>query len=935
MSPYRSAGATGRRVIYASAAIAALVVMLLVAGTAVASAESLPEDITFPEVVEAPATQIQNAHVGEELICGSGTWRGNVNTFAYEWLSNGVTVGFKDEYVVAASDKGHFISCNVIAKNNVGTEEEESGNEVCVGSLCEEPPEVPEDITRPLVSGSAAVGETLTCETGTWNGSPSGFAYRWVRNLGLAEEAVISGATAGTYKIAVADEGRAISCEVTASNTAGSSATVASENSVSIPVTKPTPTTRPEVLFRKLEVGQELTCSPGTWTGEPTFRYQWLRNAAAIAGATGHTYTIQEADQLHSISCRVTASKGSVEGEAESSNSVEIPGSAPKDTKAPVIGGTPKVGETLTCSPGQWSGVPAPGFSYQWLRNGTAITAAGKATYTPVAADRGQQISCEVTAKNSVGSAVADSEPVVVPKEEGSPPTPTAPPEVSGEARIGATLRCSEGGWSGTPTPTLTYRWVRDIATPEEVVIPEATSTTYRVSSTDAGYALSCEVTATNSEGRFTEASRNSEQIPGEAPVVHGHGPSISGRPLVGETLACSRGEWTGEPAPSFESRWLRGGAQIASGSSYTVAEADRGYSLTCEVVATNGTGSAAASSPEVHVAGAPPVVTALPSVVGTPDVGEALTCATGKWGGAPAPTFTYRWLVDGTEVPSATSSTYLVPHTDLGRTISCVVTATNTEGAAFAYSPKVSVAGAEPVLLESPEVTGRAGVGNALTCKHGTWLGKPPPEFAIQWLLDGSPIEGASETTYTVLQADVNHSISCVITASNSEGTAQATSNAIFIGTAAKTAQKSETPPNETETNQKAKAVVTAAQVLSRLGLELGRIQHAARLKGLRNSHAYSFKFSAPTAGKLEYSWYQLAHGARLSSKGKLKPMLVATAKASFASATTKTIELKLTSAGLRLIRSSKHIKLTAKAVFSRAGVSPVSWVKSFVLSL
>src|ERR1039457_897432 len=59
-------------------------------------------------------------------------------------------------------------------------------------------------------------GETLSCETGTWEHSPS-FSYRWLRN-GVP----IAGAEAAEYILTTADEGKVIQCEVIGTNSAGS-----------------------------------------------------------------------------------------------------------------------------------------------------------------------------------------------------------------------------------------------------------------------------------------------------------------------------------------------------------------------------------------------------------------------------------------------------------------------------------------------------------------------------------------------------------------------------------------------------------------------------------------------------------------------------------------------------------------------------------------
>jgi hypothetical protein len=55
--------------------------------------------------------------------------------------------------------------------------------------------------------------------------------------------------------------------------------------------------------------GQVLACSQGTWANSPTsYTYAWLRDGTAIASQSASTYTVQSADQGHSISCQVTAS---------------------------------------------------------------------------------------------------------------------------------------------------------------------------------------------------------------------------------------------------------------------------------------------------------------------------------------------------------------------------------------------------------------------------------------------------------------------------------------------------------------------------------------------------------------------------------------------------------------------------------------------------
>ncbi len=54
-------------------------------------------------------------------------------------------------------------------------------------------------------------------------------------------------------------------------------------------------------------VGQLLSTTDGTWSGSPTFTYQWKRDSVSIGGATTNTYTLVAADAGAVITVTVTA----------------------------------------------------------------------------------------------------------------------------------------------------------------------------------------------------------------------------------------------------------------------------------------------------------------------------------------------------------------------------------------------------------------------------------------------------------------------------------------------------------------------------------------------------------------------------------------------------------------------------------------------------
>jgi hypothetical protein len=76
----------------------------------------------------------------------------------------------------------------------------------------------PANTALPVISGTAEVGQILTCSQGTWSGgTPQTFAFEWRR-----DGAAIAGATSANYTVSVDDAGHALTCRVTATNAAGS-----------------------------------------------------------------------------------------------------------------------------------------------------------------------------------------------------------------------------------------------------------------------------------------------------------------------------------------------------------------------------------------------------------------------------------------------------------------------------------------------------------------------------------------------------------------------------------------------------------------------------------------------------------------------------------------------------------------------------------------
>src|SRR5438876_3302969 len=110
----------------------------------------------------------------------------------------------------------------------------------------------------------------------------------------------------------------------------------------------------------------------------------------------------------------------------------EHKGSAPLNSSPPTISGSPVQGQTLSASPGSWTGTTPVQYAYQWQRSGTSVPGATATSYALSVYDVGYRIDVVVTASNSLGSTSATSAstaPVSSSSSvgEGTPPPPPAP----------------------------------------------------------------------------------------------------------------------------------------------------------------------------------------------------------------------------------------------------------------------------------------------------------------------------------------------------------------------------------------------------------------------------------------------------------------------------------------------------------------------------
>lgn len=355
------------------------------------------------------------------LTTSDGTWLKSP-TITYQWqrsldgtLWNNIASATNSTYVVAVGDAGYFIRSLVFGSRTVsGTAYKYTAPSLATVVV---PALTAVSSSAPVVSGSWTTGSTLTTTNGVWNSSGT-FTYQWQRSTDNSTWSSITGATSSSYVLTSDDSSKYVRVQVYLSGTSNADGVA-----YSVPTAKvgaPYNTVAP-AISGSLRVGVALSSSDGTWTGSPTFAYQWQTSSngiawANIAGATSSSYT--PTYTIANLKLRVSVSGVNATDTATVTSQVVQGFLAPIASAIPSISGTVQSGSTLTTTSGTWPSTSS-GYVYSWHRSSdggvtwTDIAGQTSTTYVLVAADVGYRIRSQVTVSTNAGSSTAYSLPTV------------------------------------------------------------------------------------------------------------------------------------------------------------------------------------------------------------------------------------------------------------------------------------------------------------------------------------------------------------------------------------------------------------------------------------------------------------------------------------------------------------------------------------------
>ncbi|NOY66189.1 MAG: DUF4347 domain-containing protein, partial [Gammaproteobacteria bacterium] len=711
-----------------------------------------------------------------------------LGTFSYQWLRDGLVIAGASgpNYTLGDADVGSLMSVQVTFTDGQGTTELLTSTQTTTVVNVNDTP-----IGQPTILGTVSENNTLTAFTrladtpAITDADGLGiFSFQWLR-----DGVVISGATGVNYTLGDADVNALMSVQVSYIDGQGTAEIVTSDQTLAVTGVNDIPTGQP-VISGTVSEGNVLTVDTASITdpdGLGTFSYQWLRDGVVITGALANTYTLTNADVGSQISVQVDYTDG--QGYAETLTSVATT-SVINVNNNPVgnvtITGAATEDQTLTADTSGIIDADGLGtFSYQWLRDEASITAATGSTFILTDADVNTLISVEVSYIDGQSTVeTLTSAPIRV---AGINDTPTGNIVINGAVLVGQTLSVDVTSIADADgLGPLSYQWFAF-----DTMITGATNSTYTLTNLDIGSEVRVQVTYTDGQGTVELFSSAATLPVGFINSNPAGNVLINGIVTEDQTLTVDITTITDtDGLGAFSYQWLRDGIAIpgATASTYALGDADVNALMSVQVTYTDGQGTTESltSAQTTTVTGINDIPTGQPVISGTAREGSSLTVDTSSIADVDGlGTYSYQWFHSGVcsnnvAISGATTGTYTLVSTDVGNEVYVQISYTDGQGnnetltsgltATITANANANNNPAGNVVITGAATEDQTLIADITTISDADGLGA----FSYQWLRDGSVITGATGSTYTLGDADVNALMSIQVSYTDGLGTTE-----------------------------------------------------------------------------------------------------------------------------------------------------------------
>ena len=565
-------------------------------------------------------------------------------------------------YTLVPTDEGKTVKVRVSFTDNQGHGEElTSAATATVEAKANSPA-----TGAPAVTGTAQVGETLTADVSAIADDDGldnvSFSYQW-----QADGADIAGATNENYTLTHSDEDKAISVRVSFTDHGGNEESLTSAATDAVEARPNSPAAGQPAITGTALVGETLTVDASGIADDDgldnvSYSYQWISNDGGadseIGGATGSTYILASGDVGRTIKVRVSFTDDRGHQETLTSAATAVVEAAPLPPLTASLENTPSSHDGENTFTFELRFSEEFSLSYKTLRD-HAFTVTGGAVRKAQRLEQGSNIGWRIEVRPNVN----DNVTVVLPEtgdcdndgaictEEGrkqssrleltvsgpesqqqqavqnSPATGAL--TITGTAQVGETLTADTSGIADTDGLTnvaYSYQWVSNDGN-ADTDISGATASTCTLVDADEGNTIKVRVAFTDDEGNDETLTSSATAAVAAKPNSPAMGqPTITGTVQVGETLTAVTSDIEDDDGltnASFSYQWLAGDADIsgATGSTYTLADADEGKAVQVRVSFADDAGNeetltSAATAAVEPVPAPPPAPTNLTAVV-------------------------------------------------------------------------------------------------------------------------------------------------------------------------------------------------------------------------------------------------------------------------------------------------------------------------------